>query len=218
MRTSTVPCKWWPMVSVHAQPGSRANGRAAKRPSKISTSAGRPHAHINKPSRPESGQLAGRSILFNWGDEGGWAVGTLGEPNTSKKFKVNGVVANFRATYAADKSTSSHLLSLTAYATSADAEEESWVLLGPPEAAPLLLQSNEEPSPAQAAVQAAAPRSNRARTQPMACTATPATTDPSESAMALDLNGLSPMECASLMMRLSARMGGGSSSADAGLG
>ena len=144
-------------------------------------------------------------------------MGTLGEPNTSKKFKVNGVVANFRATYAADKSTSSHVLSLTAYATSADAEEESWVLLGPAEAAPLLLRSDEEPAPAvaPAAAPARAPRSNRAGKQPVPRSATPATAGQSEGAMALDLDGLSPMECASLMMRLSARMGGNSSSADA---
>ena len=84
--------------------------------------------HALDPTRPESGQLTGRSILFNWGeDDGGWAVGVLGEPNTGKKFKVNGTIANFRAKYAADGKFASHVLSLTSYATSSSADEESWV-------------------------------------------------------------------------------------------
>ena len=67
------------------------------------------------PTRPESGQLAGRSILFLWPGSG-WAVGVLGEPNTNKRYKVDGVTANFRATYACDGKTASHVLSLTSYA------------------------------------------------------------------------------------------------------
>ena len=90
------------------------------------------------PSRPESGQLAGRPILFNWAGSG-WAVGELGQPNTNKRYRVEGATANFRAKYASDGSTASHVLSLTGYAADSGADEDSWVLLGPPAAAPLQL-------------------------------------------------------------------------------
>ena len=85
-----------------------------------------------------SGQLTGRSILYNWGEAHGWAVGVLGEPNTSRAFRVNGVIANFRIKYECDGKTASHILALTGYASDATAEEWSWVLLGDQDA-PLAL-------------------------------------------------------------------------------
>jgi len=68
-------------------------------------------------------------------------VGELGEPNTNKRYRVDGVAANFRVKYAVDGKMASHVLSLTGYATSASADEESWVLLGRTDEAPPLLTS-----------------------------------------------------------------------------
>ena len=151
------------------------------------------------PSRPESGQLSGRSILFNW-EAGGWAVGVLGKPNTNKRYKVDGAVANFRAEYACDGQTASHVLSLTGYATDSGAGTESWVLLGEPEGEQLRLEGPQQPSPPLSARQLSK--------QPLL----PSTTPPLARLCDADVEELSPAEAAALMVRLAARMSGASSS------
>ena len=165
------------------------------------------------PSRPEAGQLTGCSILFNWPD-GGWAVGVLGKPNMSKTFKVDGVIANFRAKYAVDGATASHVLSLTGYAADAGAEEDSWVLLGPAKAAPLLLMGTEQPT-----VQPKTPLAplQPALRLPAVCYPT---ASPADSPPGLDdatLSALSPDQQAALMVRLSGLLSGAASPSDAAL-
>ena len=162
------------------------------------------------PSRPESGQLTGRSILFNWGDEGGWAVGVLGEPNTSRRYKVDGAIANFRVKYASDGETASHVLSLTGYAADAGADEESWVLLGLAEGTPLLLTTAEQAAPAPAT----APLSARARGKQAVPTRAPAPVGGLDDEA---LGAMSTADMAAQMVRLSAHMSGATSAADAAL-
>ena len=72
----------------------------------------------------------------------------LSQPNTNRQYRVDGTVANFHADFAVDGSTSSHVLSLTSYASDASAEEMSWVLLGPPEAAGRCFSQPQSSSPA----------------------------------------------------------------------
>ena len=153
------------------------------------------------PSRPGSGQLAGRSILFNLG-AGGWAVGVLDKPNTNKRYKVDSVTANFRALYACDGQTASHVLSLTGYASDSGAGPESWALLGEPEGEQLRLEGPQPPPPA-------APLSARKLSkQPLQ----PSTTPPQAGLCDADVDELSTAEVAALMVRLAARMSGASSS------
>ena len=153
------------------------------------------------PSRPESGQLAGRSILFHWA-EGGWAVGVLDQPNTNKRYKVDGATANFRASYECDGKTASHVLSLTGYASDSDADTESWVLLGRPEGEQLRLTGAQQPP-------SAAPLSARKLSkQPLL----PSTTTPQAGLCDAEVDELSHAEVAALMLRLAARMSGASSS------
>ena len=87
-------------------------------------------------------QLYGRQIIFNWGDgDGGWAVGAL-ECNV-KNCKINRKVANFVASYAVDDSKGPVNLTMDNYASSSNAPEEAWCLIGKPDvAAPLLLTHN----------------------------------------------------------------------------
>ena len=161
------------------------------------------------PSRPESGQLAGRSILFNW-EACGWAVGVLGQPNTNKRYKVEGVVANFRAEYACDGQTASHVLSLTNYASDSGAGTESWVLLGPPEGEQQRLEGPQpSPSAAPASAPSAAPASARKLSkQPLLPSTTPLPARLTDA----DVDELTSEEVAALMVCLSARMSGASSS------
>jgi hypothetical protein len=157
----------------------------------------------------ESGQLAGRSILFNW-EACGWAVGVLGQPNTNKRYKVEGVVANFRAEYACDGQTASHVLSLTNYASDSGAGTESWVLLGPPEGEQQRLEGPQpSPSAAPASAPSAAPASARKLSkQPLLPSTTPLPARLTDA----DVDELTSEEVAALMVRLSARMSGASSS------
>lgn len=158
------------------------------------------------PSRPESGQLAGCSILFHW-EKSGWAVGVLGDPNKNKRYKVDGVLANFRVRYACDGETASHVLSLTGYASDSGADPESWVLLGPPEEEQLRLEGPQQPVDS---TPSAAPTSARKLSkQPLL----PSTTPPQVGLCETDVDELSNAEVAALMVRLAARMSGVSSSA-----
>ena len=140
-------------------------------------------------------------MLFKWVDSG-WAVGVLGKPNTSSRYKVDGVVANFRAKYDVDGKTASHVLSLTGYAADAGAEDESWVLLGPAEEAPALLGLE------QRSVQ---PKTTTAPLQPThePTVATPGKIDDAT------LSAMSPADQAALMVRLGALLSGVSSPSDA---
>ena len=120
----------------------------------------------------------------------------------------------------ADGSTASHVLSLTNYAADASAEEEAWVLLGPPQAAPLLLTDAADPTTA-SVLPTAGETSSRSRGKqraqlPMAVqpVATPTPSLPAGLDPAV-IASLSPSDIASLMMTLRAQMSAGSSSADA---
>jgi hypothetical protein len=134
-------------------------------------------------------------------------VGVLDQPNTDRRYKVDGATANFRALYACDGQTASHVLSLTGYASDSGAGPESWALLGEPEGEQLRLegpQGPQEPPPA-------APLSLSARKlskQPLL----PSTTPPLARLCDADVEELSPDEAAALMVRLAARMSGASSS------
>ena len=140
-------------------------------------------------------------------------MGVLGEPNTNRKYKVDGDVANFRATYAADGKAASHVLSLTCYATDATADEEMWVLLGPKETAPLMLTTTVAPAAAPAAASASSRARGKQRKAPAATPMTAVAHGVDDAAIA----AMSPAEAQALIMRLNARMGGNSSAADAAL-
>jgi hypothetical protein len=132
------------------------------------------------------------------------------QPNTNKRYKVEGVVANFRAEYACDGQTASHVLSLTNYASDSGAGTESWVLLGPPEGEQQRLEGPQpSPSAAPASAPSAAPASARKLSkQPLLPSTTPLPARLTDA----DVDELTSEEVAALMVRLSARMSGASSS------
>ena len=139
-------------------------------------------------------------------------MGVLGEPNTSKRYKVDGAIANFRVKYASDGETASHVLSLTGYAADAGADEESWVLLGPAEGARLLLTTTQQAAPAPATTPA--PLSARARSKQAVPIRAPAPVGGLDDAA---LGAMSTADMAALMVRLSAHMSGATSASDAAL-
>ena len=99
------------------------------------------------------------------------------------------------------------MLSLTGYAADASAEEESWVLLGPAEEAPLLLRSTEHAT-AQPTVP---PKTPLAPLQPTRAPTAAAAGSVDDAT----LGAMSPAEQAALMVRLSALMSGPPSPSDA---
>ena len=73
----------------------------------------------------------GESILYKWPKkDGSWALGKVVASNKDSKVTVGGEIANFKVHYEKDDSDAMHVLSVKAYATSADSKNASWVLVG----------------------------------------------------------------------------------------
>ena len=145
-------------------------------------------------------QLTGRSILY----KSGWAVGVVGAPNRRNANKVGDNVANFSATYAVDGGgpPAWHYLELQAFAWSAKAPDESWVLLGPAEPEPP--QPEPAPAPAPTTQQPRATRSGGEGVQ--RAVATPAPAPPPVLADDAALEALSEQQKLELMARLGAAL------------
>lgn len=70
-------------------------------------------------------------IVYRWPARlGGWLVGKVTEINNDRTEMVDGAVGNFKVYYEADQETATHHLTLSRYAKSTRAVNDSWALLG----------------------------------------------------------------------------------------